>query len=117
MGGRGEQMAEKKLPLKDYLEKLVRTRPNDAVKLAFLSQEDADKIGRLELGLLSEMKRGANGVVEIKLLDKTEILARLAELYMAEDAAKSQGADFYEALHRAAGPLDMPAAGEPGEKG
>ena len=46
-------------PIGKYLEALIRARPNDAAKLAFLSPEEADKIGRLDLQLLSEIKRGA----------------------------------------------------------
>jgi hypothetical protein len=101
-------MAEKRLPVKEYLEKLVRTRPNDAVKLAFMGPEDADRIGRMELGLVSEIKRNANGSVEIKLVDKAELLSLLNGMYCAQDAARSAGANFYEALDRAAGLLSSP---------
>ncbi|HNY00764.1 MAG TPA: XRE family transcriptional regulator [Oscillospiraceae bacterium] len=95
-------------PIGKYLEALIRARPNDAAKLAFLSPEEADKIGRLDLQLLSEIKRGAQGGMEIKLLDKAELIQKLAELRRAQEAETAEGADFYQALDRAAAQLNPP---------
>lgn len=95
-------MADGKLQLRTYLEKLLRARPNDAVKLAFMPPDKADGIGRLDLSLLSELKRGTNGTVEIKLVDRAEILEKLAELEKAEREENSAGANFYAALDEAA---------------
>ena len=95
-------MADGKLQLGTYLEKLLRARPNDAVKLAFMPPDKADGIGRLDLSLLSELKRGTNGTVEIKLVDRAEILEKLAELEKAEREENSAGANFYAALDEAA---------------
>ena len=95
--------AKKKTTLQEYLERLIRARPNDAVKLVFMGPEDAERIGRVDLALLSEIKRGANGAMEVKLVDRAEAAAALMELQRAQEAEKSAGANFYEALDRAAG--------------
>lgn len=106
---------EKKSPLKTYLQRLARARPNDAVKLAFFSQEDAVKISRLDLSLVSEIKRSATGATEIKLIDKAGILAALAQIEKEERLEKSQGNSFYDALDRAAARLSQEEAG-PGDE-
>ena len=105
----------KKTAIQEYLELLIRARPNDAVKLAFMEPEDAGKIDGLELSLLSEVKRGANGAMEIKLVDRAELLERLGELKRAEEAEKAEDANFYEALDRAAARLAAKTAEEADE--
>lgn len=104
-----------KTVIQEYLERLIRARPNDAVKLAFLSPEDAGKIGKLDLQLLSELKRGAQGGMEIKLVDRAELIEKLAELQRTQEAEKTDGANFYEALDRAAGLFNPPDAEEKDE--
>lgn len=58
------------------LRRLLRGRNNDPVKLAFLSQEDAGQIDRLDLRCLAELKRSEKGAVEVRLIDRI----RVAEL-------------------------------------
>ena len=60
---------------------------NDCVKLALSEYED---IAKLDLSMLTEIKRSDKGGVELKLLDRTKILAQLAQL--CEDDERSQTA-------------------------
>lgn len=50
---------------------------NDAVRLAFLSEESRDEIANLDLCGLSEFKRSANGAVEVKFTDRLAVLQSL----------------------------------------
>lgn len=87
------------------LEKLAVSSPNDAVKLLFIEQEDLSLLDGLDLSLLTEMKRSANGTVEIKLLDKLEVIRELNELRRSENAEETAAASFYTALDNAANKL------------
>ena len=51
-------------------------KANDCVRLAL---EDDPKLGRLDLSLLSEVKRNDKGTVEIKLIDRLRALEQLAQ--------------------------------------
>jgi hypothetical protein len=51
----------------------------------------------------------------VKLVDRAEAAAALMELQRAQEAEKSAGANFYEALDRAAGLLKTGEAGEADE--
>ncbi len=62
------------------LRQMAEGKPNDAVKLAYLSEEQLGEIDRLDLTALVEFKRSGNGAVEIKLVDRTAVLERLLEL-------------------------------------
>ena len=59
------------------LRKLADSRCNDAVKLAYLTEEDLDKIDELDLRGLVELKRSGNGGVELKLLNRLQVLEML----------------------------------------
>ena len=70
-------------------------KANDCVRLAL---EDAPKLDRLDLSLLSEIKRNEKGTVEIKLIDRLQALEQLAQ------AAGQSGTDpeeFLRALQQA----------------
>lgn len=69
-----------------YLRKLAKWKNNDAVKLVFLEQEEIDKIDELDLAGLVELKRNANGTLEIKFVDKVRVLAMLRELLDQRDS-------------------------------
>lgn len=84
------------------LEKLAVSSPNDAVKLLFLDEEDLSLLDDLDLSLLTEMKRSANGAVEIKLLDKLEVIRGLNELKRAESGEQAAASNFYAAIDKAA---------------
>ena len=52
-------------------------KANDCVRLAL---EDAPDLEKLDLSLLSEVKRNDKGTVEIKLIDRLQALEQLAEV-------------------------------------
>lgn len=58
----------------EELGRLAGYRCNDAVRLAFLKEEDAGKIGKLDLTGLTELKRSGNGAIEIRLVDRLRVL-------------------------------------------
>jgi len=57
------------------LAELAFGKANDCVRLAL---EDDPKLGRLDLSLLSEIKRNDKGTVEIRLVDRLRALEQLA---------------------------------------
>lgn len=63
---------------------LSRAKVNDAVKLAFLCQEDRDLIDAMDLTALSEFKRAGNGAVEVKFVDRMRTMEKLLELCREE---------------------------------
>ena len=65
------------------LAELAFGKANDCVRLAL---EDDPKLGRLDLSLLSEVKRNEKGTVEIKLIDRLRALEQLAQV--AEESGK-----------------------------
>ena len=60
-----------------YLRKLAKCRNNDVMKLAFLEPEDRDMLDELDV---AELRRGANGTLEVKFVDRMKVLAMLREL-------------------------------------
>lgn len=59
------------------LAELAFGKANDCVRLAL---EDDPVLDRLDLSLLSEVKRNEKGTVEIKLIDRLRALEQLAEV-------------------------------------
>ena len=59
------------------LAELAFGKANDCVRLAL---EDDPNLGRLDLSLLSEVKRNDKGTVEIKLIDRLKALEQLAQV-------------------------------------
>ena len=79
------------------LAELAFGKANDCVRLAL---EDDPKLDKLDLSLLSEIKRNEKGTVEIRLIDRLKALEQLAQ------AAGQEGADpedFLRALQDMAG--------------
>ncbi len=81
------------------LAELAFGRANDCILLAF---EDAPRVEKLDLSLLSEIKRNEKGTVEIKLVDRLRALEQLAL------AAEAENTDLESFLR---------AMGTPGEEG
>ena len=77
------------------LRRLARGRANDAVKLAYLTEERLEEIDRMDLSALTEFKRHGNGAVEVKFVDRAAILERLLEL---EDGETGGAAGLLRAL-------------------
>lgn len=59
------------------LAELAFGKANDCVRLAL---EDAPGLDKLDLSLLSEVKRNEKGTVEIKLIDRLRALEQLAQV-------------------------------------
>ena len=74
------------------LAELAFGKANDCVRLAL---EDDPQLGRLDLSLLSEVKRNDKGTVEIKLIDRLQALEQLA-LVAGTDSQDLD--DFLQAL-------------------
>ena len=74
------------------LAELAFGKANDCVRLAL---EDNPRLDKLDLSLLSEVKRNDKGTVEIKLIDRLRALEQLAEV--AEEDQEDMEA-FFRAL-------------------
>ena len=81
-----ERIREGKVSRADVTRRLAELafgKANDCVRLAL---EDDPKLGKLDLSLLSEVKRNEKGTVEIKLIDRLKALEQLAQV--AENAGE-----------------------------
>ena len=74
------------------LAELAFGKANDCVRLAL---EDEPSLDKLDLSLLSEVKRNDKGTVEIKLIDRLRALEQLADV--AEEESSDMEA-FLQAL-------------------
>lgn len=74
------------------LAELAFGKANDCVRLAL---EDEPVLDKLDLSLLSEVKRNDKGTVEIKLIDRLQALEQLAA---AAETESSDMEDFLKAL-------------------
>lgn len=79
------------------IRELAEKRPNDAVKLAFLSREDMDLVDELDLQAVTEFKRGKDGGVEVKFVDRLGTLKWLLETTGGDPRAEK----LYRALEGA----------------
>ena len=80
------------------IRRLAESRVNDAVRLAFLSEEELGELAKLDLSAVAEFKRNSNGTVEVKFIDRLAALQWLMD--RAEEDPKAQR--LYEALEGAA---------------
>ena len=78
--------------IRRQLRKMAFGKPNDSVKLALCEDVDIEK---LDLSMLTEIKRSEKGTVEIKLLDRTKVLEQLAAL---ADSGDDEAERFLQAL-------------------
>lgn len=76
------------------LAELAFGKANDCVRLAL---EDAPELDKLDLSLLSEVKRNDKGTVEIRLIDRLRALEQLAQS-AGEDTEAAQA--FLQALRQ-----------------
>ena len=84
-----------KVPREDVnrrLAELAFGQPNDCVRLAL---EEKPNLKKLDLSLLSEIRRSEKGLVEIRLVDRLKALEQLAQFAGAEQDAMER---FLEAL-------------------
>ena len=66
--------------LLEQMRALACAKVNDAVKLAYLPEEEREAIGKLDLSALIEFRRSGAGTVELKFADRLKALERLLEL-------------------------------------
>ena len=79
---------------------LASARANDCARLAL---EENPPVAELDLTLLQEIRRGANGVVEVRLADRLKAIELLAALLDREGAGD---ATFFAGLEQAAQRLE-----------
>ena len=76
-------MARARLPGRAQILKrmwrLANAGAGDAVRLACFPEEQWENLGELDLDALTEFKRGANGVIELKFADRAGLLERLLD--------------------------------------
>lgn len=83
----------------DILKKMcsiAQATSNDPVRLAYLTEEQANEIAKLDLTALTEFKRSPTGAVEIKLTDRLEVLEKVMALL--SNGSQSQGEQFLQAF-------------------
>jgi len=97
MAGRKKSTEEK---VKDGLLKLAFGDVSDAVRLLYLSDEEAlARLPKLNLYNVSEIKRPKGGGMEIKFFDRIKACEKLREI----SGEKTEGSlSFYEALEKSA---------------
>nr|WP_317322760.1 XRE family transcriptional regulator [uncultured Flavonifractor sp.] len=84
-----------------WAERLARSRANDAVKLAFLTEDRLEEIDGLDLTALAGFKRSEKGSVEVQLVDRLAVLRLLMEQAAGEE--NQQAAEFFQAWEDRAG--------------
>lgn len=94
---------KKRAPVREdvlgMLGELAFGKANDAVKLAYLSQEEVKaEIERMDLSALAELKRNSEGATEVKIIDRVKALERLMELVDGEGGMAGEAEAFYRAL-------------------
>lgn len=83
----------------EQIRRLAESRVNDAVRLAYLSEEELGLLDGLDLSAIAEFKRSAAGNVELKFIDRLAALQWLMD--RAGDDPKAQR--LYDALEGMAG--------------
>ncbi len=73
-------------------------RANDAVKLALGEELSEKTLETLDLSAVSEFKRGSNGSVEVKFIDRTKALDILCGLLSGGDE-DSAAAEFFRTFN------------------
>ncbi len=84
-GGTLERNRKKAEAILRRLERLACGKVNDAIRLAYLTEEEIARLEELDLTALTEFKRSANGTIEIKLADRAALLERIYHLIKEED--------------------------------
>lgn len=89
-----------KQKMKKGLADLAYGKVSDPISLLFMSEEEiVEKLPKLKLINISEIKRPKGGGMEIKFFDRIKAVEKLAAL---EDESQNNGTDFYSALEQSA---------------
>ena len=75
--------------------KLANAGAEDAVRMACFPEEEWGDVKKMDLDGVTEFKRGANGVIELKFVDRGKLLERLL------DAVDHSGAEQVDRFLRA----------------
>ena len=86
-------------PAPEALKEIAFGRVNRGVELAYLEDPTAERIRKMDLSTVAEFKRGANGAVEIKFVDRVKALGALYEMLGGGD--ENEAAEFLQALEQA----------------
>lgn len=102
-------MAGRKKSKKDIVEQqlcdLAFGKITDAVSLLFLSEEEIlEKIPKMKLINISEIKRPKGGGMEIKFFDRIKAFERLCAI---SDDTGGEGLGFYDALEKSAKSISL----------
>ncbi len=81
--------------------KLANAGAGDAVRLACFPPEEWCGVDKLELDALTEFKRGSNGVVELKFVDRGRLLERLLDT--VDRSGEDQVDRFLQAMEEQGG--------------
>ena len=84
------------------IRELAFGRANDAVKLIFLEPEQIDLVDTLDLRMVSEVKRAANGAVEVKLVSRLALIELLGRLMGERETDGGASESFFRAMDAAA---------------
>lgn len=84
------------------IRELAFGRSNDAVKLLFLEPDQMDVVDKLDLRMVSEIKRGSGGTLEIKLVNRLALLELLIGLLSGSESESSEAESFFRAMDEAA---------------
>lgn len=88
------------------LEKIAFGKSNDAVKLILADPESAfESLDDLDLTMLSRIKRGAKGEVEVSLISRLDAIRLLLEV-TEEEKAESGAAQFIKAISGISGEIE-----------
>lgn len=93
-------MERNKLPDREEILKrmwaLANAGPADAVRMACFPEEEWGHVKQMELDGLTEFKRGSNGVVELKFVDRGKLLERLLDA--VDHSGEDQLSRFLQAM-------------------
>ena len=81
--------------------RLANAGAGDAVKLACFPPEEWQGTEKLNLDALTEFKRGSNGVVELKFVDRGRLLERLLDT--VDHSGEEQVDRFLQAMEEQGG--------------
>ena len=81
--------------------KLANTEAGDAVRLACFPPEEWQGVDGLDLDALTEFKRGSNGVIELKFVDRGRLLERLLDA--VDHSGEDQVDRFLQAMEEQSG--------------
>ena len=98
-GGLKSRIRQGQIRREDVVRRLAELafgQPNDCVRLAL---EEGAELDKLDLSLLSEIRRSEKGMVEIKLIDRLKALEQLAQ---SAGSDRGQVEEFLTALRSAA---------------